>query len=85
MIELSYLNINDSHQNNGNKQVLKRSWDGLLVTPSLKLKDMNLETLNRIKELTKVLDQPLYNMALEKFNQQVFICVFICTIVHVFL
>jgi hypothetical protein len=73
MIDMSYLNINDSH----GVGELRRSWDGLPVNPSPKLDQISVNTVAKIKELTAMLDQPLYIMAVEKFNKQVSAFVYI--------
>jgi len=68
-IDLTYLNINDSHGT-----TLRRSWDGKPVIPSPKIKILNLTKpilVQRINELTKRLDQPLYSLGLNKFNKLV--------------
>ena len=87
LIDLTYLRINDSHQaqslharrsssksndHGGGKQgFLRRSWDGLTVTPSPPVSTLATATKERITELTAQLDGPLYALAKDKFEAQV--------------
>ena len=73
-IDLTYVKINDSHQGQGvagKGGTLRRSWDGLAVTPSPRVTDLAAATRRRIELLTEGLDQPLYGLARSKFESQV--------------
>jgi hypothetical protein len=50
--------------------LLRRSWDGLPVTPSPPVASLTLATRQRISELTAQLDAPLYALAVQKFEAQ---------------
>jgi hypothetical protein len=50
---------------------LRRSWDGLAVTPTPRISSLKLATSNRIIELTAGLDIPLYNRAANNFDERV--------------
>ena len=53
-VDLTYVKINDSHQG-----LLRRSWDGLTVTPSPKVSELSVATRAKITELVSGLDAPL--------------------------
>jgi len=60
----------DDHRNS-KRGFLRRSWDGLPVTPSPRVSNLATATKERISELTGQLDGPLYALAKEKFGAQV--------------